>query len=205
MQNFLDPAILFFVFGVLAGALVEPRDSESIAKFLSLYLLMALGLKGGFALAQSGFTADVALSLAAALVHGLPRADHRLCLPQEPRVALRRGGGGGGLWLGQRRDLRDRHAVPGNGGPGTRRPHGGGPGDHGIARHHHGGAAGQLDPAHAGRGRPPRRRGGRSTRHRPQRVPPSARSCTSPSPTARTCCCSARWPWASSAARRARP
>ena len=68
MQNLIDPAILFFVFGVLAGALKSDLEiPNSIAKFLSLYLLMALGLKGGFALAQSGLTADVALSLAAAL------------------------------------------------------------------------------------------------------------------------------------------
>ena len=69
MQNFVDPAILFFVFGVLAGALRSNLEiPKSIAKFLSLYLLMALGLKGGFALAQSGFTATIALSLGAALL-----------------------------------------------------------------------------------------------------------------------------------------
>jgi hypothetical protein len=69
MQNFVDPAILFFVFGVLAGALRSNLEiPRSIAKFLSLYLLMALGLKGGFALAQSGFTSAVALSLLAALL-----------------------------------------------------------------------------------------------------------------------------------------
>jgi hypothetical protein len=68
MQNLVDPAILFFVFGVLAGALRSNLEiPKSVAKFLSLYLLMALGLKGGFALAQSGFTATVALSLGAAL------------------------------------------------------------------------------------------------------------------------------------------
>ncbi len=69
MQNFVDPAILFFVFGVFAGALRSNLEiPKSIAKFLSLYLLMALGLKGGFALAQSGFTATIALSLGAALL-----------------------------------------------------------------------------------------------------------------------------------------
>ena len=68
MQSFVDPAILFFVFGILAGALRSNLEiPRSIAKFLSLYLLMALGLKGGFALAQSGFTADVAMSLMAAM------------------------------------------------------------------------------------------------------------------------------------------
>ena len=68
MQNLLDPAILFFVFGVLAGALRSDLEiPPAIAKFLSLYLLMALGLKGGFALAQSGLSATVMLSLAAAI------------------------------------------------------------------------------------------------------------------------------------------
>lgn len=68
MQNLLDPAILFFVFGVFAGALRSNLEvPPAIAKFLSLYLLMALGLKGGFALAQSGLTAEIALSLSAAV------------------------------------------------------------------------------------------------------------------------------------------
>jgi hypothetical protein len=68
VQNLLDPAILFFVFGVLAGALRSNLEiPPAIAKFLSLYLLMALGLKGGFALAQSGLTAYVALSLSVAI------------------------------------------------------------------------------------------------------------------------------------------
>lgn len=69
MQNFLDPAILFFVFGVLAGALRSNLEIPApIAKFLSLYLLMALGLKGGFALAASGLTLEILLSLLAAML-----------------------------------------------------------------------------------------------------------------------------------------
>ncbi len=68
MQNLLDPAILFFVFGVLAGALKSNLEiPPAISRFLSLYLLMALGLKGGFALSHSGLTADVGVSLAAAI------------------------------------------------------------------------------------------------------------------------------------------
>jgi len=67
MQNFLDPAILFFVFGVVAGTLRSNLDiPPAISRFLSLYLLMALGLKGGFALAHSGLTAYVGISLGAA-------------------------------------------------------------------------------------------------------------------------------------------
>lgn len=69
MQNFLDPAILFFVFGVLAGAVKSNLEvPPAIAKFLSLYLLMALGLKGGFALAHSGPTLALLLSVAAAML-----------------------------------------------------------------------------------------------------------------------------------------
>ena len=68
MQNFLDPAILFFVFGLFAGLLRSNLEIPApISRFLSLYLLMALGLKGGFALAKSGFTQDVLLSLGLAV------------------------------------------------------------------------------------------------------------------------------------------
>jgi uncharacterized protein len=68
MQLLLDPAILFFVFGVLAGALRSNLEiPPAISKFFSLYLLMALGLKGGFAMAESGFNASIAISLGAAI------------------------------------------------------------------------------------------------------------------------------------------
>jgi hypothetical protein len=68
MQSFFDPAILFFVFGILAGSLKSNLEiPPQISRFLSLYLLMALGLKGGFALAQSGMTAEVVISLGAAV------------------------------------------------------------------------------------------------------------------------------------------
>jgi hypothetical protein len=68
MQSFFDPAILFFVFGILAGSLKSNLEiPPPISRFLSLYLLMALGLKGGFALAQSGMTAEVLISLGAAV------------------------------------------------------------------------------------------------------------------------------------------
>lgn len=69
MQNFLDPAILFFVFGIIAGLLRSDLEIPAqIAKFLSLYLLMALGLKGGFALAASGLSPAIAATLLAAVL-----------------------------------------------------------------------------------------------------------------------------------------
>ena len=68
MQNLLDPAILFFVFGILAGTVKSNLEiPPAISRFLSLYLLMALGLKGGFALAHSGLTSEVGAGLGAAI------------------------------------------------------------------------------------------------------------------------------------------
>lgn len=72
LQNLLDPAILFFVFGVTAGLLRSNLEvPPQIARFLSLYLLMSVGLKGGFSLAHSGLGADVLGSLGAALLLAL--------------------------------------------------------------------------------------------------------------------------------------
>ena len=72
MQNLLDPSVLFFIFGVLAGALKSNLEIPSaISRFLSLYLLMALGLKGGFALSHSGLTSEVGISLLAAIALAL--------------------------------------------------------------------------------------------------------------------------------------
>jgi hypothetical protein len=69
MQNILDPAILFFIFGIFAGAVRSNLEiPPAITKFLSLYLLMALGLKGGFALQKSGLTIDIAKTLSIAVM-----------------------------------------------------------------------------------------------------------------------------------------
>lgn len=69
MPSFLDPAILFFVFGIVAGMLRSNLEiPPQISKFLSLYLLMALGLKGGFALAASGLSGEILISLGLAVL-----------------------------------------------------------------------------------------------------------------------------------------
>ncbi len=69
MNNFLDPAILFFVFGVAAGLLKSNLEiPQQVTRFLSLYLLMALGLKGGFALHSSGITSEISLILGSAIL-----------------------------------------------------------------------------------------------------------------------------------------
>ncbi|MCC7226856.1 MAG: sodium-dependent bicarbonate transport family permease [Burkholderiaceae bacterium] len=68
MNTLLDPSILFFVFGLFAGLAKSNLEiPQPISRFLSLYLLMALGLKGGFALNKSGLTPEIALSLGIAI------------------------------------------------------------------------------------------------------------------------------------------
>ena len=68
MNILLDPTILFFIFGIFAGLVKSNLEiPQPISRFLSLYLLMALGLKGGFALNKSGFTPEIAISLGLAI------------------------------------------------------------------------------------------------------------------------------------------
>ncbi len=64
----LQPVVLFFLLGALAAAvrsdLVIP---EAVAKAISLYLMMSIGLRGGAEVAESGFTHDMALAGGAGL------------------------------------------------------------------------------------------------------------------------------------------
>ena len=69
MNNLIDPAILFFVLGILAGAIRSNLEIPAqVGKFLSLYLLMSLGLKGGFALSGNGLDATAVSAIGAALL-----------------------------------------------------------------------------------------------------------------------------------------
>lgn len=53
-QNLISPAMLFFVLGILAGFLKSDLDvPEQISNYLSIYLMMAIGFKGGVAIAQT--------------------------------------------------------------------------------------------------------------------------------------------------------
>lgn len=64
LQTFTSPVILFFVLGLLAAFLKsELAIPEAVAKALSLYLMIAIGLKGGVAMAKSGLDQEVALAL----------------------------------------------------------------------------------------------------------------------------------------------
>lgn len=68
LDNLLSPPILFFGLGVLAALVHSDLEiPQPVGKFLSLYLLFAIGLHGGHALARSGVTVTVASALGAAL------------------------------------------------------------------------------------------------------------------------------------------
>ena len=64
LQTFTSPVILFFVLGLLAAFVrSDLQIPEAIAKGLSLYLMAAIGLKGGVAVAETGIDATVLVAL----------------------------------------------------------------------------------------------------------------------------------------------
>jgi uncharacterized protein len=71
-QNLLSPAILFFALGLMAGLIKSDLAvPESISRYLSLYLMMAIGLKGGVAFANTDhFGPDLLWTLAAGVCFG---------------------------------------------------------------------------------------------------------------------------------------
>lgn len=72
LNNLMDPAILFFFFGLFAALVKSNLEIPApIAKFFSLYLLVAIGFKGGVALSESGFTTTAMVAIGAALFMAL--------------------------------------------------------------------------------------------------------------------------------------
>lgn len=68
LSNLGSPPLLFFFLGAIAVAARSDLEIPGqIAKFLSLYLLFAIGFKGGVALAESAVDATVVLTLLAAM------------------------------------------------------------------------------------------------------------------------------------------
>ncbi len=89
IDTLLSPVILFFVLGAFAAAVKSDLTiPESMAKAMSLFLMAAIGLKGGVEVSQAGFSAEmlavgatgIALSfalpfIAFALLRGFGRLD----------------------------------------------------------------------------------------------------------------------------------
>jgi hypothetical protein len=72
LQNLLSAPVLFFFLGILAVLLGSDLEIPSpLPKLFSLYLLLAIGFKGGVELSESGFGQMVLLTLAAAVLMSL--------------------------------------------------------------------------------------------------------------------------------------
>lgn len=68
-QNLISPPILFFALGIIAGFLKSDLDvPDQISRYLSIYLMMAIGFKGGVAIAE---TPDINNEVIATIVAGI--------------------------------------------------------------------------------------------------------------------------------------
>ncbi len=68
-QTLLDPPILFFCLGVIGVILKSNIEvPPNTTKFLSYYLLMSIGFKGGMALSHSEMSSQIAMSFAAGIM-----------------------------------------------------------------------------------------------------------------------------------------
>ncbi len=64
ISNITNPTLLFFALGVFAVLVKSDLEiPPTSVKFISLYLLFAIGFKGGQELAHSGFSTELLNSL----------------------------------------------------------------------------------------------------------------------------------------------
>jgi len=64
LDNLTNPALLFFLLGIIATRLKSDLEiPNNTSKFISLYLLFSIGFKGGQELAHSHFTIDILWSV----------------------------------------------------------------------------------------------------------------------------------------------
>jgi hypothetical protein len=69
LDNLLNPAILFFALGFVATFVKSDMEiPQPISKFLSFYLLMSIGLKGGIQIAANPLTGDIFVTLMVAVI-----------------------------------------------------------------------------------------------------------------------------------------
>ncbi|WP_264530593.1 sodium-dependent bicarbonate transport family permease [Flavobacterium sp. N502540] len=64
LENLTNPALLFFVLGIIAVYLKSDLEiPKNSSKFISLYLLFAIGFKGGQELSHEAFTSQIVWSM----------------------------------------------------------------------------------------------------------------------------------------------
>jgi uncharacterized protein len=68
LSNILNPPVLFFFLGMVAVFLKSDLEiPQPLPKLFSLYLLIAIGFKGGYEIEESGINAEIAVTLLAAI------------------------------------------------------------------------------------------------------------------------------------------
>ena len=72
LQNLTSPPILFFILGIVAGFLKSDLNvPDQISLYLSIYLMMAIGFKGGVAIAETPeINGQIIASIVAGIVTG---------------------------------------------------------------------------------------------------------------------------------------
>ena len=110
-----EPVILFFVLGAIAGFIRSDLKIPGVLyESLSIFLLIAIGLKGGVELARYPLLEVAGPALVAVLAGMLiPLVAFPILLHAGPAVARRRRLARRALRLGQRRHLRGRHDLSG--------------------------------------------------------------------------------------------
>lgn len=72
VDNLTNPALLFFALGLFAPLVKSDLEiPKNSSKFISLYLLLAIGFKGGQELSHSTFSADIIYALLAGIILAL--------------------------------------------------------------------------------------------------------------------------------------
>ena len=69
LSNILNPPVLFFFIGMIAVFLKSDLEiPQPLPKLFSLYLLFAIGFKGGHEIHESGINSEIAITLIAAIL-----------------------------------------------------------------------------------------------------------------------------------------
>jgi len=64
IDNLTNPALLFFILGIIAVLVKSDLEiPPNSSKFISLYLLFAIGFKGGQELSHETFNTEIAASM----------------------------------------------------------------------------------------------------------------------------------------------
>ena len=72
LENVTNPALLFFALGIVAVKCKSDLEiPPTSSKFISLYLLFAIGFKGGQELAHSQFSSEIILTILFAVLSSI--------------------------------------------------------------------------------------------------------------------------------------